>query len=53
MTIAASAPIGCATMNIGTSAGAILEKLLVKLCAIVIAELLKLVDEVNQKAAER
>ena len=45
---ASSAPANCTAMNIGTSAGAIPEKLLVMLRAIVIAGLAKLVDEVNQ-----
>jgi hypothetical protein len=46
--LAAIAPVSCAMMNIGTSAGAIPEKLLVKLRAIVIAGLAKLGDDVNQ-----
>ena len=48
MLAANNAPANCATMNIGASAGAIPEKLLLMLRAIVIAGLAKLVDEVNQ-----
>ncbi len=48
MLAASSAPSNCEKMNIGASAGAIPEKLLVMLRPIVIAGLAKLVDEVNQ-----
>jgi DNA-binding protein H-NS len=43
-----SVPANCATINIGASLGAIPEKLSVKLRAMVMAGLAKLVDEVNQ-----
>lgn len=42
------APMSCAAINSGTSGGAIPEKVLVRLRAMVIAGLAKLVDEVNQ-----
>ena len=45
---AQKAPKSCATMNIGTSPGAIPANVFVRLLAIVIAGLAKLVDEVNQ-----
>ena len=44
----ANAPTNCATMNIGTSAGAIPEKLLVSARAIVTAGLANDVEAVNQ-----
>jgi hypothetical protein len=46
--LAAIAPASCAAMNIGTSAWAMPEKVSVRLRAMVIAGLAKLVDEVNQ-----
>ena len=44
----AKAPASCATINIGTSAGAIPEKLLVSARATVTAGLAKDVEAVNQ-----